>query len=185
MDAQQQYQQQSGGEQHAQQRQQAAYYGQDVDEDEFLGDGDDVDLIPVDYGQQASEGYIDEVHNAALLEAQHAQQAQAQAAALAAVPDAVRKYIVLFHQAVSKNAIPEISAAYESNWNRLTEKYYQKTEWPEAEVIAPLVGDDQRFLTLYRELWYRHVYSRLSPDGEDRFHSYDNYCDFFNFVLSE
>jgi hypothetical protein len=43
---------------------------------------------------------------------------------------------------------------------------------------------DQRFLTLYRELWYRHVYSRLSPDGEDRFHSYDNYCDFFNFVLS-
>ena len=31
--------------------------------------------------------------------------------------------------------------AYESGWNRLTEKFYAKTEWPEAEVIAPLVND--------------------------------------------
>ncbi|PWN43767.1 hypothetical protein IE81DRAFT_322191 [Ceraceosorus guamensis] len=168
----------------SQQRQQAAYYGQDVDDDDaYLEDGDEVDLIPADYGQ-ADDAYLDEAGQAALLEAQHEQQAQAQAAALAAVPDQVRKYIVLFHQAIVNNSIPEISSAYESNWNRLTEKYFQKTEWPEAEVIAPLVGDDQRFLTLYRELWYRHVYSRLSPDGEDRFHSYDNYCDFFNYVLN-
>jgi len=91
---------------------------------------------------------------AALLEAQHAQAAQAQAAALAQVPDPVRKYIVLFHQAVSNNSIPEISSAYEGNWNRLTEKYYQKTEWPEAEVIAPLVGDGEcgRALDLARGL---------------------------------
>lgn len=111
-----------------------------------------------------------------------AQQAAAQA--LAAVPDAVRKYIVLFHQAIANGNVAEITTAYEASWNRLTEKYFQRTEWPEAEVIAPLVNDDQRFLTLYRELWYRHVYSRLSPDGEDRFHSYDNYCDFFNYVLN-
>ena len=111
-----------------------------------------------------------------------AQQAAAQA--LAAVPDAVRKYIILFQQAVANGNLSEITTAYEASWNRLTEKYYQRSEWPEAEVIAPLVNDDQKFLTLYRELWYRHVYSRLSPDGEDRFHSYDNYCDFFNFVLN-
>jgi len=111
-----------------------------------------------------------------------AQQAAAQA--LAAVPDAIRKYIILFQQAVANGNLSEITTAYEASWNRLTEKYYQRSEWPEAEVIAPLVGDDQKFLTLYRELWYRHVYSRLSPDGEDRFHSYDNYCDFFNFVLN-
>lgn len=111
-----------------------------------------------------------------------AQQAAAQA--LAAIPDAVRKYIILFQQAVANGNLSEITTAYEASWNRLTEKYYQRSEWPEAEVIAPLVGDDQKFLTLYRELWYRHVYSRLSPDGEDRFHSYDNYCDFFNFVLN-
>lgn len=170
----------------AQQRQQASYFGQEMDDDEFIGDDGDVDLgIPDAY---ANGGYMDE---SALAEAQLQQQVaaaaaaqQAAAQALAAVPDAVRKYIVLFHQAVSNGNVAEITTAYEASWNRLTEKFYQRTEWPEAEVIAPLVGDDQKFLTLYRELWYRHVYSRLSPDGEDRFHSYDNYCDFFNYVLN-
>lgn len=39
------------------------------------------------------------------------------------------------------NNLSEITVAYESGWNRLTEKYYAKVEWPEAEVIAPLVND--------------------------------------------
>jgi translation initiation factor 3 subunit L len=76
-----------------------------------------------------------------------------------------------FHQAVLDNNLPEITALYESGWNRLTEKFYAKAEWPEAEVIAPLVGDgtgiyslrrrlsypllDPIFLILYRELYYR------------------------------
>lgn len=89
-----------------------------------------------------------------------------------------------FHQAVLENNLAEISAAYESGWNKLTEKFYPKTEWPEAELIAPLVGDDQVFLILYRELYYRHVYSRLSPDLDDRFHSYENSCELFNYLLS-
>lgn len=121
---------------------------------------------------------------AALAEAQQAQQQQQAAAALAAVPEQVRKYIVLFSQAVQNNNTQDISSAYEGSWNRLTEKFYQRSEWPEAEVIAPLVNNDSKFLMLYRELWFRHVYSRLSPDGEDRFSSYDSYCDFFNYVLN-
>lgn len=55
----------------------------------------------------------------------------------------VLQFIVHFHQAVLDNNLAEITVSYESGWNRLTEKYYAKTEWPEAEVIAPLVGDGQ------------------------------------------
>jgi translation initiation factor 3 subunit L len=44
---------------------------------------------------------------------------------------------------------------------------------------------DQVFLTLYRELYYRHIYARLSPSLQDRFHSYENYCDLFNYILSK
>lgn len=44
---------------------------------------------------------------------------------------------------------------------------------------------DQIFLILYRELYYRHVYSRLSPNVDDRFHSYENSCELFNYLLSE
>jgi translation initiation factor 3 subunit L len=52
-----------------------------------------------------------------------------------------QQFIVHFYQAVQENNLAEITVAYESGWNRLTEKYYAKTEWPEAELIAPLVND--------------------------------------------
>lgn len=44
---------------------------------------------------------------------------------------------------------------------------------------------DQVFLTLYRELYYRHIYAHLTPTLEQRFHSYENYCDLFNYILSK
>lgn len=72
------------------------------------------------------------------------QQQMAQQAAFAQIPDVVKRFIVHFHQAVLDNNLAEITVAYESGWNRLTEKYYAKTEWPEAEVIAPLVNDGAR-----------------------------------------
>jgi hypothetical protein len=43
---------------------------------------------------------------------------------------------------------------------------------------------DSIFLILYRELYYRHVYSRLQPNIDDRFHSYENSCELFNYLLS-
>jgi hypothetical protein len=44
---------------------------------------------------------------------------------------------------------------------------------------------DQVFLTLYRELYFRHVYARLQPTIDDRFQSYENICELFNYLLSE
>ncbi|EED77840.1 predicted protein [Postia placenta Mad-698-R] len=128
--------------------------------------------------RRAAEPRIDEATLLAV------QQQMVQQAAFAQIPDVVKRFIVHFHHAVLENNLAEITAAYESGWNRLTEKFYSKTEWPEAEVIAPLVNDDQIFLILYRELYYRHVYSRLQPDIDDRFHSYENSCELFNYLLS-
>jgi translation initiation factor 3 subunit L len=51
------------------------------------------------------------------------------------------QFIVHFHKAVLENNLAEITVAYESGWNKYTEKFYARTEWPEAEVIAPLVND--------------------------------------------
>ena len=64
----------------------------------------------------------------------------------------------------------EISAAYESGWNKLTEKYYAKTEWPDAELIAPLVNDGRCFellmlqtFDIYLYLLYRSSFFDLIP----------------------
>lgn len=87
------------------------------------------------------------------------QQHMAQQAAFSSIPDAVKavswifderfimislsfyQFIVHFHKAVLENNLAEITVAYESGWNKYTEKFYARTEWPEAEVIAPLVND--------------------------------------------
>lgn len=42
---------------------------------------------------------------------------------------------------------------------------------------------DPLFLTLYKELYYRHIYAKLAPTVDQRFESYENYCDLFNYIL--
>jgi len=155
-------------------------YEQELDEDL----GDNLDFAIGNYVQSGAPGlYDDQLQiDQATLAAMQMQLVQQQA--LATVPDAVKRFIVHFHQSIRDGNLAEISLAYESGWNRLTEKFYAKTEWPEAETISPLVGDDPIFLILYRELYYRHVYSRLSPNIDDRFHSYENSCELFNYLLN-
>ncbi|KAF8317673.1 eukaryotic translation initiation factor 3 subunit 6 [Clavulina sp. PMI_390] len=147
---------------------------------ELEEDEADVDIgnFGVPYDETQPGPVIDE---AALIAVQ---QQLAQQAAFAQIPNDVKRFILQFHQAILNNNVAEINSAYEGGWSKLTEKYYAKIEWPEAELIAPLVEDDQVFLTLYRELYYRHVYSRLQPDVDDRFHSYENSCELFNYILN-
>ncbi|KAJ2927959.1 hypothetical protein H1R20_g9124, partial [Candolleomyces eurysporus] len=162
----------------SQQRMQLWAAEADIDEDV------DLNLAIGSYGQ--SDRYDDVIQQPQIDEATllAMQQHMVQQNAFAQIPDPVKAFIVHFHQAVLDNNLAEITVAYESGWNKYTEKFYSKTEWPEAEVIAPLVNDDPIFLILYRELYYRHVYSRLQPDIDDRFHSYENSCELFNYLLN-
>ncbi|KAJ7254669.1 eukaryotic translation initiation factor 3 subunit 6 [Mycena haematopus] len=148
----------------------------------------DDDLQDMSLGNYGQNGHYDDtffqqpqIDEATLMAMQ---QHMAQQAAFAQIPDVVKGFIVHFHQAVLENNLSEITVAYESGWNKYTEKFYSRTEWPEAEIIAPLVNDDPIFLILYRELYYRHVYSRLQPNIDDRFHSYENSCELFNYLLN-
>ena len=96
-------------------------------EEEEFGDeelGDDVDLgvgqyVP-NFGRSDDYVMSEDLQKTASAESQNA-------AALASVPEPVRKYLTLFHQAIVNNSVLDISNAYESHWNRLTEKYYQRT----------------------------------------------------------
>ena len=70
---------------------------------------------------------------------------------------------------------------------KLTEDHFKNEPWPDADKVAPLVSDDQPFLILYKELYYRHIYARIQggPSVEQRFESYYNYCQLFNHILSK
>ncbi|KAG4302160.1 hypothetical protein PCK1_001432 [Pneumocystis canis] len=100
------------------------------------------------------------------------------------IPDTVRGFITYFHNAIFQNNIYELHNCYENLYSKLSEQYYKNTSWPDAETISPLVNDDSNFIIFYRELYFRHIYAKLQPTIEQRFQSYDNYCDLFNFILN-
>lgn len=88
-----------------------------------------------------------------------------------------------FHRHIKDANVHEIHSIYENSWNKLTDVYYKNSSWPPAEAIAGFVNNDEVFLILYKELYYRHLYTKLNPTTAQRFESWQNYCDLFNMLL--
>lgn len=53
----------------------------------------------------------------------------------------------------------------------------------QAEAIAPDVDYDHVFCLLYKEIYFRHIYAKLTPTLEQRCESWDNYCQLFSAIL--
>ena len=99
------------------------------------------------------------------------------------VPDQVEKFIIYFHQQLLAGNTYELFNVFEGSFNKLTDRYFTTSPWPPVEAIAPIVDNDQYFLILYKELYFRHIYSKFPPTIEQRFKSWKNYCELFDFLL--
>jgi len=99
------------------------------------------------------------------------------------MPDVIRSFIVFFHKQVTDRNVYEVHSIYETSFNKLSDRYYKNSVWPPAEAISPLVDSDPQFLLLYKELYYRHIYSKLQPTLEHRIESWRNYCAIFDLLL--
>lgn len=62
------------------------------------------------------------------------------------VPDPVRHFLLQFARHVQEKSVYELHYFYDNSFNKLTEKFYAKTAWPEPETVAALVGDGGRIL---------------------------------------
>lgn len=102
------------------------------------------------------------------------------------VPEIVKNFIEFFRSVINEGVVYEIQNLYENTFPKLSEQYYEKRAWPKDEAIADLVDNDEVFLTLYRELYYRHIHARIQggPTFQERISSFLNYCSFFNLILS-
>jgi len=77
-------------------------------------------------------------------------------------------------------------SVYDSTFNKLTERFFKSSYWPDEKTIAPLVNNDKVFLMLYKELYYRHIYSkREQPTMSQRHESWVNYCNLFDYIMNE
>ncbi|XP_015590764.1 eukaryotic translation initiation factor 3 subunit L [Cephus cinctus] len=101
------------------------------------------------------------------------------------VPDVVRKFLIYFRNCINEGMIFEIQNLYENSFPKLSEQFFDKTSWPDENAVAHIVENDQAFLILYKELYYRHIYARMQgPTLEQRLGSFYNYCDLFNYILN-
>lgn len=102
------------------------------------------------------------------------------------VPETVKNFLVYFRNNVNEGLVFELQALYEHSWPKLTEDYFEKRPWPEESEVAAIVDADPVFIILYKELYFRHIYARIQggPTLEQRFNSFYNYCDLFNYILS-
>ncbi|CAH1638800.1 unnamed protein product [Spodoptera littoralis] len=102
------------------------------------------------------------------------------------MPDMVKKFLVYFRNMINEGVTYEILNLYENTFPKLTEQYFENTPWPDENEVSPVVDNDHVFMILYKELYYRDIYARVpgGPKPDQRFHSFYNYCDLFNYILS-
>uniref|UniRef100_A0A8C5H9Z2 Eukaryotic translation initiation factor 3 subunit L n=1 Tax=Gouania willdenowi TaxID=441366 RepID=A0A8C5H9Z2_GOUWI len=122
------------------------------------------------------------------------------------IPEVIKNFLQYFHKTVAdlidqkvyelqsnrvssesiEQKIYEIQDIYENSWNKLTERFFKNSPWPDADAISSIAGSDSVFLILYKELYYRHIYAKVSggPTLDQRFESYYNYCNLFNYILN-
>ncbi|CAE6121167.1 unnamed protein product [Arabidopsis arenosa] len=99
------------------------------------------------------------------------------------VADSVKSFVVHMYRHIREKNVYEIHQMCETSFQSISERLFKETSWPSVEAIAPYVDNDHVFCLLYREMWFRHLYARLSPTLKQRIDSYDNYCSLFQVVL--
>ena len=99
------------------------------------------------------------------------------------LPGLVRSFVAYFARYVKEGNVAEIHSIYENSFNKLTERFFKNSSWPSVDVVASLLGSEPLPKLLYKELYYRHMYSRLSPTLADREESWNNYLALFAKLL--
>ena len=102
-----------------------------------------------------------------------------------AVPEGAAMYLTYFYKKFIERNQAEIHQLYEATFTDLSNRYFKVSEWPSVEDVSPLVDNNSTFLLLYKELYYRHLFSKMSPTPEQRVDGWNNYCDLFSLFMSD
>ncbi|KDO25740.1 hypothetical protein SPRG_09039 [Saprolegnia parasitica CBS 223.65] len=98
-------------------------------------------------------------------------------------PDSVKGWFLSMSNAMIAGNVTEMGRLYDKEFATLTANYFKQSPWPEPDVVGPLVYDDAVFMTLYTQIYYRHMFSKLQPTSEFKQASWDNYCAIFDGIL--
>ncbi len=75
------------------------------------------------------------------------------------IPDPVRNFLRNLHRASINGSPVEFSELYDRDWHKYSERFYKQDSWPSPESISSIVDNDYTTLVLYKDLYFRHIYS--------------------------
>lgn len=101
------------------------------------------------------------------------------------LPDAVDHFLGLLLEGLKTRNVPELHRLYEDTFNKLTDKHYKNSKWPSVEAVSDAVSTEPLFLIFYKELYFRHTYSRLQVQFVDRTGSWENYCKLLDLIIDD
>lgn len=92
------------------------------------------------------------------------------------IADAVDHFLGQLLNSLEKRDIKATHHLYEDTFNKLTDKYFKNSRWPSPGAVEDQISDHTLFIILYKELYYRHIYSNFPVTYEERKASWENYC---------
>ncbi|XP_003748325.1 eukaryotic translation initiation factor 3 subunit L [Galendromus occidentalis] len=134
-----------------------------IDEDEYY---DNNAPVVYDYGEYDEYPY------------------QANAMSSTRLTEAMRNNLSFLRDAINKGDLNSMQDLYENSLTKLMDQYQNPLPPPDSEEMQQILEKDELFLIIYKELYYRQIYANGKPLLDDRFNSYYNYVDFFNYILS-
>ncbi|RHY92967.1 hypothetical protein DYB37_005243 [Aphanomyces astaci] len=101
------------------------------------------------------------------------------------LPDSVKGWFSQMYTHMIAGNVEEMDRLYDKEFAALTASYFKQSPWPEpdGDAVISLVDEDPVFLTLYAQIYYRHMFSKLQPTLEFNHASWDNYVAIFDGIL--
>ncbi|CAI5731209.1 unnamed protein product [Hyaloperonospora brassicae] len=99
------------------------------------------------------------------------------------LPETVKSWFSHMHTHLRSGNVADMARLYDREFPNLTNNYFKQTSWPEPSAIQSLVHDDATFLLLYKQLYFRHLFSRLQPGMAMKVASWTTYVALFDGLL--
>ncbi|KAI9907545.1 hypothetical protein PsorP6_016224 [Peronosclerospora sorghi] len=99
------------------------------------------------------------------------------------LPETIKSWFTHMYTHLISGNVAEMARLYDRDFHNLTNNYFKQASWPEPSAIQSLVDEDATFLLLYKQIYFRHLFSRLQPGMDMKVASWETYVAIFDGVL--
>lgn len=89
------------------------------------------------------------------------------------LPESVKTWFTNLYANFRSGNVPEMARLYDREFHNLTNNYFKQTAWPEPVAIESLVDHNATFLLFYKQIYFRHMFSKLQPNMKKKIESWN------------